>query len=68
MSADAYEEARERLERANEACREIGVLKRTIERTEALIEAEWAAASRDLSRYETSPGVPLPQFRKQVTA
>jgi hypothetical protein len=67
MSANAYEEARERMELANEACREIRVLKRAIERTEILTEAEWAAATRNLSKYETSPGIPLPQYREPVS-
>ena len=63
-----YETARERLERAGQACLEVRAAKARIEDLEVTIEAEWSAATRDLRQYETTPGIPLPQFREQVSA
>ncbi len=65
---NAYEEARERLERANETHRELRAAKAQIERVQILVEAEWAAATRNLRQYETTPGIPLPEYREQVQA
>ena len=63
-----YEEARERLELANQAHRELRIAKAVLERTETVVEAEWAAATRNLRRYESKPGIPLPQYRQEVQA
>ena len=63
---NAYEEARERLERANQKCRDIRITKTVLERAETAAEAEWAAATRSLRRYESKPGIPLPQYRQEV--
>ena len=63
-----YATARERRERASQACLEVRAAKARIEDLEATIEAEWAAATRNLSQYETTPGIPLPQYREPVTA
>ena len=63
-----YEEARERLERANQAHRELRAVKAQLENVQTLVEAEWAAATRNLRRYETTPGIPLPEYREQVQA
>jgi hypothetical protein len=61
-----YEEARERLERANEMLREIRGAKAQLEHLHAAIEAEWGSAIRNLRQYETTPGIPLPEYREQV--
>jgi len=61
-----YEQARKRFE---VACQELREAKRDRDEAEAYLlkaEAEWAGATRDLRQYETTPGVPLPQFREQV--
>ena len=63
-----YEEARERLERANQAHRELRAVKAQLENVQTLVEAEWAAATRNLRQYETTPGIPLPEYREQVQA
>jgi len=63
-----YEEARERLELANQAHREIRILKVLLEDAETAAEAEWAAATRNLRLYETTPSIPLPEFRKVAQA
>ncbi len=63
-----YETARERLEAA---CQELREAKRDRNEAEAYLikaEAEWAGATRNLRQYETTPGIPLPQYREQVTA
>ena len=61
-----YEEARERLELANQAHREIRILKVLLEDAETAAEAEWGAATRNLRQYETTPGIPLPEYREAV--
>ena len=63
-----YETARKRLERASQACLEVRAAKARIEDLEATIEAEWAAATRNLRQYETTAGIPLPECREPVTA
>ncbi len=63
-----YETARERLERASQACRELRDAKARLEDLDVTLQAEWAAATRNLRQYETTPGIPLPQYREQVTA
>ena len=63
-----YEEARERLERANQAHRELRAVKAQLENVQTLVEAEWASATRNLRRYETTPGIPLPEYREQAQA
>ena len=63
---NAYETARERLELANQACRELRVAKTLLESAQTTVEAEWAAATRNLRQYETSPGIPKPEYREQV--
>ena len=63
-----YETARERLEAA---CQELREAKRDRDEAEAYLlraEAEWADATRNLRQYETTPGIPLPQYREQATA
>ncbi len=65
---NAYETAYERLGLASQACREIKTLKARVEDLEVTVEAEWAAATRNLRQYETQPGIPLPQYRQEVTA
>ena len=62
-----YEEARERLERANQTHRELVAIKAALENVQYLVQAEWAAATRNLRQYETTPGIPLPQYREQAT-
>ena len=62
-----YQEARERLELANQAHRELRIARAVLERTETVVEAEWAAATRNLRRYESKPGIPLPQYRTWST-
>jgi hypothetical protein len=66
MSTNAYEEARERLELANKACREIRATMDALKSAETVVEAEWAAAMRNVRKYETSPGIPLPQYRESA--
>jgi hypothetical protein len=63
-----YEATRERLERASEMLREIRAVKAALKNVQICAEAEWASATRDLRQYETSPGIPLPQYREQVQA
>ena len=65
---NAYEIARERLERANQMHREVKAAKARLEDLQTTIEAEWAAATRDLRQYETAPGIPLPEYREPVSA
>ncbi len=65
---NAYEAARVRLEAGCQVRREA---KRDRDEAEAYLlraEAEWAGATRNLRQYETTPGIPLPQYREQVTA
>ena len=65
---NAYEAARERLEAA---CQERREAKRDRDEAEAYLlraEAEWAGATRNLRQYETTPGIPLPEYREPVTA
>ena len=61
-----YETARKRLERASQACLEVKAAKARLEDLEATIEAEWTAATENLSQYETTPGIPLPEWRNEV--
>jgi hypothetical protein len=64
MSANPYEAARERLEQADE-----NLCAALFEADRIMREADEArqSAEADLCRYESSPGIPLPQYRKQVT-
>ena len=63
-----YEAARERLEMADKMIRQIRDARVNLEHALTTAEAEWAAATRDLRQYETKPGIPLPEYREQVTA
>ena len=63
-----YEEACARLELANQAHRELRAIRAALERAGIAVEAEWAAATRNLRQYESQPGIPLPEFREEVTA
>jgi len=70
MSAPAnpYEAARERLEQAVSSLR---AARKDRDEAEAYLikaQAGWAAATRNLRQYETTPGIPLPQYREQVQA
>jgi len=62
---NAYEAARERYDAALGACG-----RATVEADRLLREAEeeFEAAVADLRRYESQPGIPLPQYREQVPA
>ena len=63
-----YETARERLEAA---CQELREAKRDRDEAEAYLtkaEARWATATRVLRQYETTPGIPLPQYREGASA
>jgi hypothetical protein len=62
---NAYEEARERLERANQNLKKARAEAHRI-LTEA--EVEWNEADANLAAHESSPGIPQPQYRKQATA
>ena len=65
----AYETARERLEHAHQIHpSDQGTPGSCLEHALTTAEAEWAAAQRDLRRYETKPGIPLPQYRQEVQA
>ena len=48
--------------------RELKAAKARLEDLQITIEAEWAAATRALRQYETTPGIPLPEYREQVSA
>ena len=61
-----YEAARERLEHASQTRREIKAAKARLEDLKITVEAEWASATRNLRQYETTPGIPLPEYREQV--
>ncbi len=63
-----YEEARERLEQAVSSLRAAQKDKAEAEAYLLKAEAEWAGATRNLRQYETTPGIPLPQYREQVQA
>ena len=63
-----YETARERLERASQACLEVKAAKARLEDLQITIEAEWAAATENLSQHESQAGIPLSQYREQVPA
>jgi hypothetical protein len=65
MSANAYEAACARLERADESLRAARI---EADRIMRKADEERQAAEDNLSRYETSPGIPLPQYREQVQA
>lgn len=61
-----YETARERLE---QAVGSLHAARKDRDEAEAYLfkaEAEWAAATYDLRQHETTPGIPLPQYREQV--
>ena len=63
-----YEAARERLEQAVSSLR---TAQKDRDEAEAYLlkaEADWATATRVLRQYETTPGIPLPEYREQVTA
>ena len=63
--ANPYEAARTRLERATKSYQDAKVRAEQI-----LCDAvnELDAAEAGLRQYETSPGIPLPEFREQVAA
>ena len=63
---NAYEAAREHLEQATAS---LHAAKRDKAKAEAYLlmaEGEWADAARNLRQYETTPGIPLPQYRELV--
>ena len=64
---NAYEEARERLDLADKAYRQIRAAQAALADAETVVEAEWAAANRNLRQYESKDGIPLPQYRVEVT-
>ena len=61
-----YEKARDRLELAERAVQQIKAVKAALTAAETIIEAEWAAATRNLREHETKPGIPLPQYREPL--
>lgn len=65
MPMNDYEAALERFERISRSIIQI------IDDAQAVIDwvnAEYCNAQDNLRQYESQPGVPLPQYRKQVTA
>ena len=62
-----YEEARERLERANQAHRELVAIKAALENVQYLVQAV-GRRDPEPAPYETTPGIPLPEWREQVQA
>jgi hypothetical protein len=60
-----YEQARDRFNRAS---KNYPKAKAEAARILAEAEAEWEAAEANLRRHESQPGIPLPQYRDQVTA
>ena len=67
MSApvNPYEAARERLELAN---RNLRLSKTEAHRILTEAEIEWNEADAELRKHETTPGIPLPQYRNGVKA
>ena len=61
--ANPYEAARERLERAN---RNLKTAKAEARRILTEAEIEWNEADDNLRQHETTPGIPLPEYREQV--
>jgi hypothetical protein len=59
-STNTYELAMDRMDQARRAVRHA---KREAERIIRQAEDEWTAADAELTRYETSPGLPLKQYR-----
>ena len=59
---NAYELAGERFNRAGPACLKA---RREAERIVRDAEAEYAAAEAALTAFESSPGVPLPEYRSR---
>lgn len=68
VPVNPYEAARERLELAKQACRELRIVKTVLAHAETTVEAEWAAATRNLRQYETAPGIPKPEYRQEIPA
>lgn len=62
---NAYEEACERFDRASDNWPKA---KAEAERIVREADEEYEAAWANLRRYESSPGLPLPQYREQVNA
>lgn len=58
--AAGYRAACDRLEAASRRCQRA---RREAERIVRDADAEWEAADADLNRYETAPGLPLPELR-----
>ena len=67
MSApvNPYEAACDRFERANQ---NYPVIKAYAEMLLREANDEWDAAQANLRQYESQPGIPLPQFREQVSS
>jgi len=70
MSApvNPYEAARERLEQAVSSLRAARKDRDEAEAYLIKVEAGWAGATRNLRQYETTPGIPLPEYRNGVQA
>lgn len=60
-----HEAARQRYEQAE---RNLPLAKAEAEQMVDAAEDEWMAAVRNLSRFEESPGVPLPRYRTEAAA
>ena len=60
---NAYEEACERFERANQ---NYPVIKAHADLLLREANDEWDAAQDNLRQYESQPGIPLPQYRQEV--
>lgn len=58
-----YEAARERFEQACQGINSARLHQREVERERDAAEDELLAATRNLRRYETAPGIALPQYR-----
>lgn len=60
-----YEEA---CERFSKAVRDYSIARAEAEAILAAADAEWEAAEKNLRAHESRPGIPLPEYREQVTA
>jgi hypothetical protein len=63
--ASEYEQA---VKRFSAAVRDHAIARTEAEAMVAAADEEWEAAEANLRRYESQPGIPLPEFREQVTA
>jgi hypothetical protein len=60
-----YEQA---VKRFNAAVRNHAIARADAEAMVAAADDEWEAAEANLRQHESQPGIPLPQYREQVTA